>query len=128
MFKEHDNLIIGNLHCNRGNYEDDKYYRKLGKIIKERKIGFEQTTFNWLVAYAHDDPQSFPTYFIKPFGEPILLDGELKESMKISRKIALKHIGKEPKAEAEQQESKTERKKMKGIVPFQHCCCEAIPK
>jgi hypothetical protein len=71
---EHGNLIISNLHCDTKNVEDDKYYRKLGKIIEDRHIGHSPTSFNWLVAYTND-PDPFPLYFKDQF-EPISLSNE----------------------------------------------------
>jgi len=106
LIEEHGILIIDNLHC--VSEEDKKDYRKLGKIIKDRQIEHSPTTFNWLVAYTND-PEPFPSYFKEQF-DLILLDGDLKNSFQISRRIALRHIGKESIAEVESKDEYIFRK------------------
>ncbi len=76
-------VFLDNLHCNSGDAEDSNHYRKIAKVIHDRKWGShtyddtgiplqggctEQTKFDWLVAYTSvDNPQDFPKYFRERF-------------------------------------------------------------
>ncbi|MGR3174595.1 MAG: winged helix-turn-helix domain-containing protein [Candidatus Scalindua sp.] len=104
VYSQSGTLFIDNLHCEN---EDDKvYYRKAGKIIRNRKLtilsasphfdpidGFADNNdvyvnyesyavvthydVDWIVAYT-DKPNAFPSYFRRQF-EVISLDSESDE-------------------------------------------------
>ncbi len=77
LFQQKGSLFIDNIRCGPNSRQDKDCFLNLGKIIKDRVLGYPYTTFNWLAVYTYN-PNDFPDYFIEQF-KPISLDVEVKE-------------------------------------------------